>query len=429
MSCRTVCVLAVIIVLPAAPLWAQGTSPSGGSPRFRVPGAVPAGTTPAATFTTGQPAPAATIPTTPIGNAAPGTSLATPAAQLAQQQQPAPAASAAGNAITSTSAVLDRSAGQIWREYDISAYTSKVTNTARPEQAIVDWILRETGTEVWFSEPLGLLSASRDKLRVYHTPQMQQVAADMVDRFLKSDAESHVLSLRLVTVGSPDWRSIAHHLLQPVDVQTPGVDAWLLTKENAAILVGELSKRHDYREHNSPNLLIHNGQSQTLSRVRPRNYIRNVRLRENAAGYELEMGQVEEGYSLELSPLISGDGRTIDAVVRCQVEQVESLVPVSIDVPTLNAQRQRVQIQVPQLSTRQLHERFRWPTDHVLLISAGVGATPTSERPTVLGVPNLLAIGPPRADGLLFIESKGKASQSVIEAARNARVDSYHGRY
>jgi hypothetical protein len=60
--------------------------------------------------------------------------------------------------------------GQVWREYDISPYSSRVTTTQRPEQAIVDWILRETGTDVWFSEPLGLLNASRNTLRVYHTP-------------------------------------------------------------------------------------------------------------------------------------------------------------------------------------------------------------------------------------------------------------------
>jgi hypothetical protein len=408
-----------------------GAEPAAAAPRFRVPSAVPAGTPPAATFTTGTTTPASSAAATAPALIVPAqfTPLADPASAAAPTAT-ASSASPSRSAVTSTSAVLDRSAGQVWREYDISSYTSKVANTARPEQALIDWILRETGTEVWFSEPLGLLSAGRDKLRVYHTPEMQQVVADVVDRFLASQAESHVLSLRLATVGSPNWRTTAHHLLKPVSVQTPGVDAWLLTKENAAILIGELSKRNDYLEHNSPNLLIHNGQSQVLSRVRPRNYIRGVRLLDNnLAGYELEMGQVEEGYSLELSPLISADGRTIDAVIRCQVEQVESLVPVMIDVPSYNAQRQRVQIQVPQVASRQLHERFRWPADHVLLISAGVGATPTSERPTVLGIPNLLAVGPPRADGLLFIESKGKASQSVIEAARNARTDSYHGRY
>ena len=36
---------------------------------------------------------------------------------------------------------------KVWREYDITPYTLRVTSTNRPEQAIIDWILRETGYE------------------------------------------------------------------------------------------------------------------------------------------------------------------------------------------------------------------------------------------------------------------------------------------
>ena len=81
---------------------------------------------------------------------------------------------------------LPQDGGQVWREYDIRPYTQRVSTTARPEQAIVDWILRETGYEAWHSEPCGLLSANREVLRVYHTPEMQAVVADITDRFLNS---------------------------------------------------------------------------------------------------------------------------------------------------------------------------------------------------------------------------------------------------
>ena len=100
-------------------------------------------------------------------------------------------------------AALPNEHGQIWREYDISPYTARVTTTKRPEQAIVDWILRETGYEVWHSEPLGVLSATPRTLRVYHTPEMQAVVADVVDRFVASEAQSQTFSLRVMTVGQP----------------------------------------------------------------------------------------------------------------------------------------------------------------------------------------------------------------------------------
>jgi hypothetical protein len=322
--------------------------------------------------------------------------------------------------------------GQHYREYVISPYTQRVNSTARPQQAIVDWILRETGTEVWFTEPVGLLSANREVLRVYHTPEMHALVREVVDRFNASQAESHVFGLQLVTVGSPNWRSRALPLMRSVAVQTPGVDAWLVNKENAAILLNELRKRTDFREYNSPNVLVHNGQSQTISRLQPRHFTRSVRIRNNAfPSYELEMGQIQEGFSLQISPLLSLDGRTVDAVIKCNIDQVERLVPVAIEVPSTTPQRQTVQIQVPQVVSWRLHERFRWPAEEVLVLSCGVVATPSGERPTVLGLPNLLMPNPGRADALLFIESKGRASQNLLTPQRMATGGSpnYRGRY
>jgi hypothetical protein len=310
---------------------------------------------------------------------------------------------------------LPNTQGQIWREYDITPYTAQVTTTERPEQAILDWILRDTGTEVWFNEPLGILSANRQKLTVYHTPEMQELVHQIVDRFVISQAEQHAFALRLVTVGSPNWRSRSLALLRSVPVQSPGVDAWLLSKENAAVLLGELRKRSDCREQNAPNLLIHNGQSQTIGRMNPRNYVRSVSLTAGFPGYQLESAQIQEGYSLQISPLLSLDKTTLDAVIKCNVDQVERLVDVPVDLAGVGGQRESVEIQVPQVVSWRLHERFRWPAQQVLVLSCGVVATPAAERTTVLGLPNLLLSSPGRADALLFIEMTGTASQSLLE--------------
>ncbi len=53
-------------------------------------------------------------------------------------------------------------------EYDLRPYTQALKNVDRPQQAVIDWILRDTGTDVWFSEPTGILTADRTTLRVYH---------------------------------------------------------------------------------------------------------------------------------------------------------------------------------------------------------------------------------------------------------------------
>jgi hypothetical protein len=142
------------------------------------------------------------------------------------------------------------------------------------------------------------------------------------------------------------------------------------------------------------------------------------------------MGQIQEGYSLQISPLLALDERSIDAVLKCQIDQVEKLIPVSIDVPTVSAARQTVQVQVPQLVSWRLHERFRWPTDQVLLLSCGVIATPAADR-SLLGLPMLVGGDVGRADALLFIESNGKSSQTLAGDRRSADRSSpnYRGRY
>jgi len=334
--------------------------------------------------------------------------------------------------VSSGDGVLPNNHGQVWREYDIAAYTSQVTTTERPEQALIDWILRDTGTEVWFSDPLGILSANSEKLTVYHTPEMQEIVSDVVNRFVNSQTEAQAFRMRLVTVGSPNWRSKSLHLLRSVTVQSPGVDAWLVSKENAAILVNELRKRTDFREHNSPNMLIQSGQAQTIGRSTPRNYVRSVNVRGGTfPSYELESAQIQEGFSLQISPLLALDGSTVDAVIKCSIDQVERFVNIPVDVPSgAGAQRQTIQIQVPQIVSWRLHERFRWPTEQVLVLSCGVIATPSSDRPTVMGIPNLLATNVGRADALLFIESVGKASQTLMDGGTADRsTPNSRGRY
>lgn len=313
--------------------------------------------------------------------------------------------------------MLPNDQGQVWQQYDISVYTSRVKGVENPEQAIVDWILRETGTEVWFKSPLGLLNANATTLSVYHTPEMQQIVADVVGRFVNGTQDPHVLGLRVAAVDNPNWRSAYVNRLRPIAVQTPGIDAWLLSKEDAALVLSDLRRRADFREHSAPNLVFYNGQSQTISNLRPRVYVRSYRTRmqDNVwAGYDVERGQIQEGFTLQVSPLLSQDERTLDVVLKCSIDQVEKLMSVGIDLPGLTGQVQRAEIQVPQMVSWRLHERFRWPANQVLLLSCGVVASPGPDRQTALGIPNPFARGGGRADALLFVESLGKASQALI---------------
>jgi len=318
--------------------------------------------------------------------------------------------------VTRGTGKLPNEHGQVYREYDITPYTIRVTSTARPEQALIDWILRETGYEAWHGEPLGVLSATRRKLRVYHTPEMQKVVADLVDRFVSSEAETWNFSLRVMTVDHPNWRERVKRNLTPVNAQTPGVSAWLLQREQAAVVMAELRRRSDFREHSSPHMLVSNGQPTVVSAMRNRTYIRDLALRPDLwQGFEAQPGQVEEGFSLEFSPLLSRDRGLIDAVIKLNIDQIERMIPVELETPTPAAPRQRTPIQVPQTAQFRFHERFRWPVGQVLLIGMGVVplAVPVDAKATELvpGIPMpLMGKNAPRAELLVMIEAKGPSS-------------------
>lgn len=386
---------AAALLLSVAPVAGQ-TSPGLLSPPVRVS----TNTTPAPT------------PSVPQGSAS--TSPASIAhAPLPTNPLPSTADSATKGAISSSSlkvtkgqGTLPNEHGQVWREYDISPYTLRVRDVIKPEQAVIDWVLRETGTEVWFGEPLGILSANSTVLRVYHTPEMHERVRGIVERFVSGDTEPHGLGVRLMTVSSPNWRVRALSLLKPVDVKSPGVEAWLLSRENAASLFEQLKVRADFREHSAPRVDIANGQSQTIARKDSRPYTRGVQLRRDFPFYDLVPGKIEEGYSLQVSPLMSLDGQTMEAAISCSVDQLEKLVPLAIDVP-MGGQSQRVQIQVPQLVSWKISERFRWPTNEVLLLSCGVVATPAQNSNGMFSaITTPLGIGGNRADALLMIEHR-----------------------
>ena len=66
-------------------------------------------------------------------------------------------------------------------------------------------------------------------------------------------------------------------LMQHVGVDSPGVQAWLLSKENAAMVLNMLRQRTDTRQIHDLNLVTYNGQTEKLANTRGRNYVRNVR--------------------------------------------------------------------------------------------------------------------------------------------------------
>ena len=138
---------------------------------------------------------------------------------------------------------------------------------------------------------------------------------------------------------------------------------------------------------------------------------------------------------MALSPLLSLDGRSLDMMLKCDIDQVERFIPVPIDAPTAGS---NLQVEIPQLSSWRLQERFRWPADHVLVLSCGVIAAPTGTVQNTLlggGGPNLLgmnrlipsSMAGQRNDALLLVEYKGSGSHQLSPTAAGAKTASAAG--
>jgi hypothetical protein len=321
---------------------------------------------------------------------------------------------------------LPNSSGQYWVEYNLIPYTQNLKNSERPQQAILDWIILETGSDVWFNEPMGILNADRSTLRVYHNAAMQKTVAQIYERFVNGVTEPQAYSLRLITVGNPNWRNKATSLMRSATAQTPGVQAWLMPKENGAIFISQLRTRSDVKEMQAVDIAMVNGQSQALEQLRSRNYLREYQA--NTFGtwppFSPVSNEIREGYKLNISPLMSLDGKSVDLMLKCDIDQVERLNSVIIDLPTQMNQPQSVQIDVPQLVSWRLHERFRWPSDQVLLLSCGVVAAPAASQvnntllggnaPTLFGLNRILPTSASqRTDALMMIEYRGPASTQL----------------
>ncbi len=317
---------------------------------------------------------------------------------------------------------LPSDSGQYYEEYDIKPYTKELNTTDRPQQAIIDWVLRETGTDAWFTEPFGFVSADRNTLRVYHNEQMHQLVRNIHEKFVNGTTAPQLYGVRLMSVGNPNWRTRAHVLMRSVQAQSPGVSAYLISKENNAMLLAMLRGRTDFKELSSVDVVVQNGQSQVLEQLRGRNYVSDYKPIENSwPPYMPVTGEIKEGYRLQVSPLLSVDKQTVDLVVKCNIDQVERLANVNLEMPLTTGQVYSGQVNVPQVASWRLHERFRWPADQVLLLSCGVVAAPQGapngslfgQGTSLIGLDRILPGGGDRADALFLVEYRGDAAGRV----------------
>lgn len=292
--------------------------------------------------------------------------------------------------------------GQELKTYTIAPFVEQAG--VGSEKLVVDWVLQETGYASWHGGQLAALAANATTLTCFHVPEVQARVADVVERFVGDAASPHRFLVRVVGVGSPSWRGDVAAALQPLPTTTPGVQAWMMSRESAALLLATLRGRNDFREIPTGPVLAANGQPAVIAGGRRRPYVRDVATGTPAApGWQPVTSGCDEGLSVEVQPLISADGAAVEAILRCRIDQIERMATVAVDVPT--AERGRVNIEVPQTSSVRVGERFRWPSTQALVIGLGLVPWPVPD-PARPGSPTLLPPAALRMDVLVVVEPR-----------------------
>jgi hypothetical protein len=335
-----------------------------------------------------------------------------------------------GDRIAKISATMDKipqENGQLWREYDITPFTQGRNFPAGsnpPEQMLIDWILRKTGTARWHTAPFGILTADSEKLYVYHTKEMQLIVADIVDRFVCPQLWSETCTLRIVSTPRPDWMSKAHSQLKPIPIATQGVQGWILEKTAAQSLLQELSRRGDFRELIPPQSLIPHGIQHNVVAKKQRTYLRDAQPNASALnGYAEDRVTIDEGIGLSMTPLAMLDGQHMAATIKLDIVQIERMLTSTIEIATATNSRQRVQIESPQMASCKLDEVVGFPKSRVLLLDLGTVPLPNTAEGDSRNVLAEISRGinpARRSNVLIFIECTSGGALPAVSSSPTA---------
>lgn len=268
--------------------------------------------------------------------------------------------------------------GQFWVVYDITPYTDRFPNVSSPQDSIVDWILFDSGEGFWRKEPFSVLSATRERLYVYHSSSVQRYVSNVIDRFIEPDKRGINYSIKIVVLQSPDWRSKVFQYLTPLNSTIVGngadVQSWLAERSDMNKVVAELAKRTDYVLLNTGKNIVPNGETFGWAAAQPRKtFNRDYRADStNSAGYSADVSSVDEGFRIEATPLLSTTGETLEMTFRYRSTTVEKTRSFSMRVPTATSPRQQLNVEKPSIVSCDFRGKISAPRSKSAIVDLGL---------------------------------------------------------
>jgi hypothetical protein len=332
-----------------------------------------------------------------------------------------PRGAAAPPADDEASANLPPDAGQSWRTFDISRYTGLGHAVSNPQEGIVEWIFRRTGTAVWHGDKIAVLSAGKSQIRAYHNPRILKTVSEVVRLFTDSTADVLSIRVRFIAASDTKWRYLVFSRLQPIGGGPHGQQIWTLKSEEAAQILAQLQIYQGFKPLLDERFKLINGQTLKVHTFDTVDYVSGFQ-RDRAAslGVQQAAGQLEEGIDLRLSPLLEVDGDTVEAAIDLKVTTVKLLHHTRI-LTRREVGSGELSVDVPEVMGTRLNQTVKnWPLGQTLLISAGI-------HPGILqnkgGLFNLRIPGtvPTATELLVFLDIEAADTQRTAKARDRAQ--------
>lgn len=265
-------------------------------------------------------------------------------------------------------------AGHLWRTFDIARYTALSHSQANPQNSIVEWIMRRTGSATWHGEKLAALSAGRSQIRAYHNAKTLKTVEEMVERFTKQPvADMLRIRVRFVAAADPRWRYAVFTRLKPLLSGPQGQQVWTMKVEDAAMVRAQMAIYQGFKPLADQEIKMVNGQTLTVETLEDVTFTSGPQ-RDAAAGFGYQPGtsQLKEGIILRMSPLLTYEGDALDVAVELTANTVKSMHRTKI-LARREIGPPDMTIDVPEVVETRLNQTIpKWPIGETLLISAGI---------------------------------------------------------
>jgi hypothetical protein len=261
--------------------------------------------------------------------------------------------------------------GHVWRRFDISRYTDLPHANSLPQNAVVEWVFRRTGSSRWYGEKISVLSAGRNEIRAFHSPSVLKQVAEIVERFTNPISDYLSVGVRFVAAVDPSWRNLVYPRLNLIKTGPQGQQVWSLKVEDAAMVMTQMQVFQGFKLLANEKVEMINGQTLTITTTEKQFYTAGLRRTSGRIGSQPDTQQLMEGVVLKFSPLLNFDGDAIESAIELTANTVRSLHKTKVLAPR-EVGSNDVSIDVPEVSETRFNQTVSWPLGQTLLISAGI---------------------------------------------------------